>query len=212
MALSIGASSFDDLADVIGADAFNDLAGDEISGDDLIAALQDVGALSIGDVLGRGRRRGGGRGRGGRGGGRSIAARRLIPSVPGAPGIGLKLQPLGFNIVTFSATSGAALPASTRPQKPFKGKRLVTEIARVGATATGLVTITSLTVGVNNQFVSTGAVSAGAFAATAFDVNMELSACTSALDISVNYSITPSPTGTDVAVIGTTLFGESVGS
>lgn len=211
MALQIGASSFDDLADVIGAAGFDDLAGDEISGDDLIAALQDVGALSIGDVLGRGRRRGGGRGRGGRGG-KSIAARRLIPGVPGAPAIGLKLQPLGFNIVTFSATSGNALPASTRPQKPFKGKRLVVEIARVGATANGLVTVSSLTVGVNNQFVSTGSVSAGAFAATAFDVNMELSACTSALDITVNYVITPAPTGTDVAVVGTTLFGESVGS
>lgn len=141
-----------------------------------------------------------------------IPMARIMPSIPGAPAIGVKLQPLGFNVVTFTATSGTALPATTRPQKPFKGRRLVCDIARTGTSATGLVTITSLTIGVNNQFVSTGAVGAGAFAATAFDVNVELSACSSALDITVNYQISAAPTMTDTVAISTTLFGETVGS
>lgn len=141
-----------------------------------------------------------------------IPSQRIIPTIPGAPAIGVKLQPLGFNVVTFTATSGTALTATTRPQKPFKGKRLIVDIARTGTTATGLVSIASLTVGVNNQFVSTGAVGAGAFAAGAFDANVELSACSSALDISVNYTISAAPTTTDTVTVGTTLFGESVGS
>jgi hypothetical protein len=139
-------------------------------------------------------------------------SRRIIPTIPGAPNIGAKLQPLGFNVVTFTAASGTALTATTRPQKPFKGRRLVVDIARTGASATGLVSITSITVGVNNQLVSTGAVGAGAFAATAFDCNVSLSACSSALDIAVNYAISAAPAMADTVVVGTTLFGETVGS
>lgn len=145
-------------------------------------------------------------------GGPGIPSQRIIPQIPGAPAIGVKLQPLGFNIVTFGAATGTTLPATTRPQKPFKGRRLVVDIARTGATATGLVTVQSVTIGVNNQFVSTGAVGAGAFAATAFDCNVEFSACSTALDITVNYAISAAPTMTDTVVVGTTLFGESVGS
>lgn len=141
-----------------------------------------------------------------------IPAQRLIPSVPGVPAVGSKLQPLGFNAVTFTSASGTALTATTRPQKPFKGKRLVIELSRTGATATGLVLVNSITVGVQNQLVSTGAVSAGAFAGQNQDCNVELSACSTALDISVNYSITTAPGVGDSVAVGTTLFGETVGS
>lgn len=141
-----------------------------------------------------------------------IPSSRIMPTIPGAPAIGVRLQPLGFGAITFTATSGTALPASTQPQKPFKGRRLIVELARTGTSATGLVSIASITVGVNNQFVSTGAVSAGAFAANAFDANVELSACSSALNITVNYTISAAPTMTDTVVVGTTLFGETVGS
>lgn len=145
-------------------------------------------------------------------GGPGIPSQRIVPTIPGAPAIGVKLQPLGFTIVTFGAATGTALPATTRPQKPFKGRRLVVDIARTGATSTGLVSVQSVTIGVNNQFVSTGAVGAAAFAATAFDCNVEFSACSTALDINVNYSISAAPTMTDTVVVGTTLFGETVGS
>lgn len=141
-----------------------------------------------------------------------IPSARILPTIPGVPAIGVKLQPLGFTVVIFTATSGTALAATTRPQKPFKGRRLVVDLARTGASATGLVTITSILIGVNNQLVSTGAVGAGAFAATAFDCNVELSACSSALDMTVNYAISAAPTTTDTVAISTTIFGETVGS
>lgn len=144
--------------------------------------------------------------------GPGIPSGRIIPTIPGAPQIGVKLQPLGFGAITFTATSGTALPASTRPQKPFKGRRLIVALARTGATATGLVSIASLTIGVNNQFVSTGAVGADAFGPGAFDANVELSACSTALDITINYTISAAPTATDTVAISSTLFGETVGS
>lgn len=176
---------------------------------ELIDDLADVGVLPS-----RYRGRGGyGRPgqRGGYGSERGYPVRRLVPQIPGAPAVGIRLQPLGFNTVAFTATSGTALVASTRPQRPFKGKRLVVDIARTGATATGLVTITALSVGTNNQFVSTSPIGAGSFAATSFDTNLELAACTTAIDITVNYAISAAPAMTDRVDIATTMFGEAVG-
>lgn len=196
-ALSIG-EYFDDLAD---AEMIDDLA--------------DVGALPRGyPGMPRGYR-GRPAARGGYGRqlmpAKAMAARRLIPMVPGAPAVGIRLQPLGFPVRTFGAATGTALTATTRPQRPFKGKRLIVDIARTGASATGLVTITQLSVGSVNQWVSSDPVGAGSFAPGAFDANVELAACTAALDISVFYSVSTAPAMTDVIDIGTTLFGETVG-
>ena len=181
----------------------NDLA--DVSGDyEVFDDLADVG-LEVGARHGRRKGRGASSGH-------NYDARRLVPRVPGAPAIGIKLQPLGFNAIIFSATSGNTLNATTRPQKPFKGKRLVVDIARSGTTATGLITVTDIRIGVQSQLVSTGSIGAGSFAATAFDVNMELSACTTALDITVSYANALTPTSPDTIQVATTLFGETVGS
>lgn len=142
---------------------------------------------------------------------RSMNARRLIPQVPGAPSVGLRLQPLGFPTIAFTAASGTALPATSRPQRPFKGKRLVVDLARTGATATGLVTVTEISIGTNNQQVSRNPVGAGSFSPLAYDTNMELAACTTALDITVGYAISVAPAAADRVDIATTLFGEAVG-
>jgi hypothetical protein len=193
-----------------------DVSDLEIGDAELIDDLADVGALPRRMMRGG---RGAGFGRGRRQlpapqylPGRAVPARRLIPSVPGAPQIGLRLEPLGFTDVAFTATSGTALAATTRPQRPFKGKRLVCDIARTGATATGLVRVTEISIGTNNQMVSRNPIGAGAFAATAFDVNLELAACSTALDITVGYSLSVAPAMTDRIDVGTTMLGESVGS
>jgi len=193
-----------------------DVSDLEIGDAELIDDLADVGALPRGMY---GRRAGGMRGRARRQlpgpqymPGRALPARRLIPTVPGAPQIGLRLEPLGFTDVAFTATSGTALQATTRPQRPFKPKRLVVDIARTGTTATGLVKVTEISIGTNNQMVSRNPIGAGAFAATAFDVNLELAACSTALDITVGYSLSVAPTMTDRVDIGTTMLGEAVGS
>lgn len=178
-----------------------------IGDDELIDDLADVGALPRARYS-RGARM---QQRGGYGPQRGYPVRRLMPQIPGAPAVGIRLQPLGFNTVAFTSTSGTTLQAATRPQRPFKGKRLVSDIARTGASATGLVTITGLFIGTNNQFVSTQPIGAGAFSALGVDVNMELAACSTALDIAVNYAISAAPAMTDRVDIATTMFGESVG-
>jgi hypothetical protein len=213
MALRLGDGYYDEMGDVEGL---------EMGDAELIDDLADVGALPRG--YGRGGRRGGG-GRGGygamaRGGriprpnvmpGKAMAARRLIPMVPGAPAVGLRLQPLGFPVIAFTAASGTALPSTSRPQRPFKGKRLVVDIARTGVSATGLVTVTEISIGTNNQEVSRNPVGANSFSPLAYDTNMELAACTTALDITIGYAVSAAPANADRIDIATTLFGEAVG-
>lgn len=162
--------------------------------------LGDVGALSLGAVRGRGIMRP-----------RRLRAGRLIPRVPGAPAIGLRLQPLGFPSVNFILNSGQLLTTIAQPQRPFKGKRLVVDIARTGVTSTGLIAITQLLIGTNNQLVSSGPIGAGSFAPSAFDTNLELSAATTAINIAIQFSNSIVVTTTDVVSVQPTLFGESIG-
>lgn len=191
---------------------YDDLGALDIGDAELINDLADVGALPfMRQAASRAVARRGGIPRPVVRPGTALPARRLIPQVPGAPAVGIRLQPLGFNTVAFTASSGTALTADTRPQRPFKGKRLVVDLARTGASATGLVTVTQLSIGTNNQFVSTRPIGVSAFAATAFDTNVELAACTTAIDITVGYNISVAPTMTDRVDIATTMFGEAVG-
>lgn len=174
---------------------------------ELIDDLADVGALPA-----RYRRHGGYmQQRDGYGAARGYPARRLIPQIPGAPSVGIRLQPLGFPVLAFTATSGTALTTTTRPQRPFKAKRLVVDVARTGASATGLVTCTGLFIGTNNQFVSTAPIGVSAFGATAFDTNMELAACTTALDVTASFAISAAPAMADRVDLAVTMFGEAVG-
>jgi hypothetical protein len=196
---------------------------------DDLADLEDVEDLE--DMIGLeiGRRRRGGRGRG-RGRGRAAAqrgmtrrggggmfsspgvpARRLIPRVPGVPMPGARLQPLGFGSSAFTVASGTVLSLTATPQRPFKGQRLVVDITRTGATATGLITITRLDVGTANQLVSSGPLAAAAFAATAFDVNLELDPATPGILIVVQLAISVAPAAADRVDFAAVMFGTAVG-
>jgi hypothetical protein len=169
--------------------------------DDLSDIGDDIGSLEMGAF--RRRRRGGGRKR--------YPARMLVPQTPGVPMPGMRLQPLGLGATAFTNVSGTLLALTARPQRPFKGLRLVLDITRTGATSTGLVTVTRLDIGTQNQLVSSGALSAGAFAATAFDVNLQLDPATPGIDITVQLSISAAPTTTDRVDISGTIFGTAVG-
>jgi len=142
---------------------------------------------------------------------RRIAAGRLIPRVAGVPARGVRLQPLGFPSVVFTAASGTVLVTSTRPQRPFKALRLVIDIARTGVTATGLVTIGQCEIGTDNQFVGTGPVIAAAFAPTAFDINVEFDPATTAIDMTIELRLSVAPTLTDTIDVGVAMFGITLG-
>lgn len=171
--------------------------------DDLSDVGDEMGALEIGwSPLHpfRRKRKGGGYNR-----------RRLVPGTPGVPMPGLRLQPLGLGASAFTAASGTTLTLTGTPQRPFKGQRLVVDITRTGASATGLVTINQLNIGTDNQMVSSQGIGAGAFAATAFDVNLQLAPCTPGILVTVQFNISAAPAGADRVDFSGTIFGTSIG-
>lgn len=170
----------------------------------------DVGTLELADYVGALRHRRPAR-----------AARRpgmnvprqtqLVPSIPGVPAAGMRLQPLGLGATAFTATSGTLLQLQASPQRPFMGQRMILDITRTGATATGLVTVSRLDVGTDNQLVGSGAISAAAFASGAFDANVRFAPATPGVNITVQLNISAAPTGTDRVDVGATIFGTTVG-
>ena len=180
--------------------------------------LYDVGALSIGadhrstssggrSVATRGRARATPRPRAST----AFAPPALMNRYAGVPSMGLRLQPLGFSAVVFGLATGALLATTSRPQRPFQGKRLVVDISRNGTTATGSVTIGQLLIGSNNQMVSSNPIGAAVFAPGSYDTNLELEAASVGIDITVQFSCTPTPTGTDTIIVQATILGEALG-
>lgn len=141
---------------------------------------------------------------------RYAPARRLIPPVPGVPARGLGEQPLGFGTTAFTATSGTLLTMTASPQRPFRGRRLVLDITRTGATSTGLVTLTRFDIGVDNQLPGSAAIGAAAFAATAFGVDLDLDPATPGVNITLQFAISAAPAMTDRVDIAATLIGQAV--
>jgi hypothetical protein len=178
---------------------------------DLSDYSDDVGTLELADYVGARRRAAARRAPARRPAGRSIPASQLIPQVPGVPMPAVRLQPLGLGATAFTATSGTLLQLQASPQRPFQGQRLILDITRTGASATGLVTVSRLDVGTDNQLVGSGSISAGAFAATAFDANIRFAPATPGVNITVQLNISAAPTMTDRVDIGATLFGTTVG-
>jgi len=176
---------------------------------DTLADLEDVGSLEIGDYVGA-RRRGRTMQRS-RSRGRGISARALLPQVPGVPMPGARLQPLGLGATAFTASSGVSLQLTALPQRPFKGQRLILDVTRTGTSATGLVTVQQFLVGTQNQLVGSGALSANAFAATAFDANIAIDPATPGISMTVALAISAAPTSSDRVDVGGTVFGTTVG-
>lgn len=142
---------------------------------------------------------------------RQVPRQYLIPQNPGVPGPGLKLQPLGLSSIAFTAASGTALSMTASPQRPFKAKRLIMDFTRSGATATGLITVTSINVGTDNQLVGTGPLPAAAFSVTAFDANIAFAPATPGIQIAVGVSTSLAPTAPDRIDVAGALFGTSLG-
>ena len=165
----------------------------------------DLGTLEVGIRNPFRRRRSKRRPQGG------IPRRMLVPGTPGVPMPGVRLQPLGLGATAFTAASGTVLNLTALPQRPFKGQRLVIDITRTGASATGLVTVNRLDIGTVNQLVSSGPLAAAAFAATAFDVNLELDPATPGITITVQLAITVAPAGADRVDCAGVIFGTAVG-
>lgn len=117
------------------------------------------------------------------------------------------LMPFPAGTFTAAVTT-LALPAS--PQKPFLGERLVIDFGRVGTTSTGMVQLTSLTVGVDPQFVVNGSVPARAFDPLAVGTRLRLDASDAGVQVGMSLAIAPAPTMTDTVAVSSALIGPAL--
>jgi len=191
----------DDEMELLGAMYDDELAGyDDDEG--------DVGAFNFRRAF---------RSRGGRGYARAVSRRKaayinkLIPRVPGTPTPGARNFPVGFGTFAFVNGGATAVNLIANPQRPIKGARLVVQVNRTGATATGLVTITTLLVGQNNQLVSAQALPAEAFAPGAFQTTLSLDPATPGIDITLGLSISAAPGAGDQVDVSAMLIGDAIG-
>lgn len=202
-------------------DALDDdiLLGDDLLGWDDLGDVDDIGDDLVGDddfdELGaRGRRRRPARGRGGsirqkaaaKRQARAAAAAEVLEgsAVAGVPSRQAVVEPLGFTVVTFTAASGTTLQATAQPQKKMKGSRLVIEEVR-SATATGLVTLSSLKIGTTEVLLSAQPVPAGAFRANAFGVALRLVEAGPGIIITATFVISAAPVMAETVTISTML-------
>jgi hypothetical protein len=104
-----------------------------------------------------------------------------------------------------------ALTLTANPQRRFLGQRMVISIGRTGATATGVVSVTNLTVGVAPQLVNFGNMPADAFAANAFGTDLAMDAANSGDTVTLQLTLAGALTAPDVINIAAGIFGESIG-
>lgn len=135
------------------------------------------------------------------------AARQLAQPMAGVPKPGPRIEPVGFPVVSFTNTSGTAITVTTRPQKPFKGSRLVLDIARTGPTATGLITVAQLLVGSRNVLVNANPIGAGAFAPNAFGVELLMDEAVPGIDLTLELQTSVAPGVGDRIDVSATIMG-----
>jgi hypothetical protein len=144
---------------------------------------------------------------------RANALIQRFSPVNGVQQRGLRDLYLGWALFTFSSTSGTILTQLTRPQRPFCPRRIVIDIVRTGASATGLVTISNLQVGDRPQSIGEAGsqVPAAAFGPGAFQTVLNLDRADPGVSIGLSLQITAAPTTTDTVVCAAMLIGHSVG-
>lgn len=138
----------------------------------------------------------------------AAAQRQLHQAMPGVPKSGPRLEPLGFPVFAFALATATTVVQTTNPQKPFKGSRLVLDIARSGATAIGLVTVGSLKVGARDVLVNTNPIGAATFAANAFGVELMMDEAVPGVNLACSITLgLPALAAADIVNVSATVIG-----
>lgn len=145
------------------------------------------------------------------GGVQAMPVSQLMAPISGVPSRGLRKSWLPMGQVTFTATSGTALNLTVQPQKPFRSTRQVYTFARTGATATGLLTMTDLSVGQNRQPAAPGAAPLEAFGPNAFDVDVDLDPANTSINVIASLATSLAPTAPDTIAVSGMLVGYMIG-
>lgn len=98
-----------------------------------------------------------------------------------------------------------------QPQRAFQPRRLVVDLGRVGATSTGLVSVTSFKVGADDQFVSTGSAPVAMFSSVAVGIMLKPAAARPGITVYLGLALTGALTAPDVINVVAAAVGPSIG-
>lgn len=136
-------------------------------------------------------------------------ASRFAMRAPGVPSPGARRMPLGFDSFTFVNAGVTQFSFSARPQVPFRGRRLIIDIVRVGAAGIA-VRVDDIQVGTKSQLAGLGRISASAFQATAFDVDLGMDPSAPGIDILIVVSLSATPPVAETVTVTPSLIGDAV--
>jgi hypothetical protein len=135
-----------------------------------------------------------------------------LPTGVNAPSEGM--EPLPFNPDANSGTftdTVTNINFTARPQAPFQGERLLSQVLRTGTTAAGVAALcTGLFVGRELQQVQRGNFNLEFFAPTAFGVRLVMSPAAAGLDISMPVILSGALTSPDVVNVQLLILGHTI--
>ena len=139
---------------------------------------------------------------------------QLAPGVQ-SPREGMEPLPLtpDLNNGIFNATT-PNINFTARPQRPFRGERLLAQVLRSGASTAGVSAVTTgVFVGTSLQQLTLASYNLEFFAATAFGVRLDLIPAEPGIDITIRCTVTPTGViaGTDFINLQLLLLGRSIG-
>ncbi len=139
----------------------------------------------------------------------------LVPwnSIPPRPKADEAMFPLGLGQIVFTNASPTTLVLTARPQRAFRGERLV--ISQQKALAAGQfrqVQITDIKVGDVSQKVGGGSLPVEVFASDAFGVRLMLDAAVPGVDITLTLQIDSAPGVGDFVSLSGALIGRATES
>ena len=135
----------------------------------------------------------------------------INPPIPGVAARGGRVQPLGFENGAFVAGGSSVVVIRAKPERPFRGGRLVGSLARTGPTATGLVTLVSLQVGTDGQLISADPISFDSLSPQAFGVQVDLTPAAVGNSIAATVAVSVLPTAPDRIDFNLTAYGHTMG-
>lgn len=136
--------------------------------------------------------------------------------IPGASGADQLMSPLGLGNGVLTNTNSIVV-LTAKPQRPFRGERLLISLARTPAATVVPVRLSEFKIGENSQLVGAGDLPAEAFDPAAFGVRLAMSASAPGIDIVLRLETNQNavPAGESIAVtaaiIGRALWGDGGG-
>ena len=137
---------------------------------------------------------------------------QINPTIPGAPQMGARDQGLGLTAISFVNAGATTLQTQGTPLTPFKGRRLLFAYTRTGGATGGVLSITKFMIGRSNQLVGNNGLPLDGFLGTSFGVDQSLAACSPAIPVDMDVTISAAPGAGDTVDVVGMILGETIGA